>query len=361
MTRGSRLGVRVLVWLHERSLHPSERDAVVGDLLEGYEARTKRDPSAAPRWLLTQTWRSIVPNLHRRFFMSHSIPATAPAAGGRMLNGFSTDLRFAVRLLRRQPLMTVVGVLSLGAGLAFNIVLLTLADVVLVRPLPLRAPHDLALVLSQRETGLNHNFSYPEYRDLRDSARTLNGLVAYTTTEATLAGREGASAIDGEVVSGNFFAALGVPLRAGRGITDADDRAGTAPAVVISERVWRDRLGGGPLTGQILQFNAQAFTVIGVAESRFAGMQIGRRADFWIPLAHFARLSGDDLLSRTTTSWLTLVDAWTPVSRWRPPATSSTRSSAACGPRMAGTSKRWCCGPARGATRCSRSGWSRRS
>jgi predicted permease len=306
MTSGSRLFARALIWLHERSLHETEREAIVGDLLEGFEARAARDGRAAARWLWAQTWRSLVPNVHRRFFIGHSSPAIAPARGGRMLNGLSTDFRFALRVMWRQPVMSIVGIVSLGAGLAFNIVLVTLADAVLVRPLPLRAPHDLALVLLQRETGLNHNFSYAEYRDLRDNARTIDGLVAYSPVEATVAGRDAASTLDGEAVSGTFFSALGVPLRTGRAIVETDDRGGTLPVVVVSERVWRDRLDGAPLSDRILQINGQTFTVVGVASARFAGMQIGRRADFWVPLAH-SPLLGDDNLSRPTVSWLTVV------------------------------------------------------
>ena len=224
-----------------------------------------------------------------------------------MLNGLSTDLRFALRLLKRQPLMSLVAFLSLAAGLALNILLVTIADAALARALPVRDPGRLVVLLLQRESGLMHNFSYPDYRDLSERARALDGLVAYGGVSATLAGSGGAAAIEGEVVSGDFFATLGVPLHAGRALTRADDSAGAPPAAVVSEPLWRDRLGAAQLSGQTVTLNGQPFTVVGVVASRFSGMQVGRKAEFWVPLAHARALTGEDLLPRPTTSWLTVI------------------------------------------------------
>ena len=224
-----------------------------------------------------------------------------------MLNGLGTDLRFALRLLKRQPLMSLVAFLSLTAGLALNILLVTIADAALARALPVRDPGRLVVLLLQRESGLMHNFSYPDYRDLSERARALEGLVAYGGVSATLAGSGGASALEGEVVSGDFFATLGVPLHAGRALTRADDSAGAPPAAVVSEPLWRDRLGAAQLSGQTVTLNGQPFTVVGIVASGFSGMQVGRKAEFWVPLAHARALTGDDLLPRPTTSWLTVI------------------------------------------------------
>ncbi len=294
---------RLALWLHERSLPDDERDAVIGDLVEEV-ARRGADDRRATWWLWAQTCRSLIPNLHRRL----AVPARSiEAGGGGMWNGIGTDLRFALRLMARQPLMTVVGFSSLTAGLALNILLFTVADAALVRPLPLRAATQLVLLLLQRDSGFNHNFSYPEYRDLRDSTRTLEGLVAYSSADATLAGSTGATTIEGEVVSGNFFATLGVPMRAGRSLGTIDDSRAAPPAVVIAEQLWRDRFGGADVNGQVVTLNGQSYAVVGVASSRFAGMQVGRTARFWVPLAHAAALTGEDFLDRPTVSWLTVV------------------------------------------------------
>ncbi len=305
---------RCALWLHERSLAPIEREAIIGDLIEDFHAIEQTSGTrSAQRWIWTQTLGSLGPNLHRRVFTPVITPRTesdlqAAADGGRMFNGLMTDVRFAARLSRRQPLMTLVAFLSLTVGLGLNILLFTLADAALLRPLPLREPNRLVLLLLQRESRLNHNLSYPEYRTLRDRTTTLDGLVAYSSVEATMAGSEGAITTDGELVSGNFFSTLGVPMRTGRTLGVTDDAAAAAPAVVISEQLWRDRFGSAPLSDQsVIVLNGQPFAVVGVADARFAGMRIGVQSRFWLPIAHGRLLSGNDLLERPTVSWLTLM------------------------------------------------------
>jgi putative ABC transport system permease protein len=294
---------RLALWLHERSLPPEERDAIIGDLVEEL-TRQGEDDRRAIGWIWAQTCRSLIPNLQRRL----SRPATlCEAEGGGMLTGIGTDLRFALRLMSRQPLMTLVGFISLTAGLGLNMLLFTVADAALLRPLPLTDPGHLVVLLLQRDSGFNHNFSYPEYRDLRDGTRTLDGLVAYGSVEATLAGSTGATTIEGEVVSGNFFSTLGVAMRTGRALGAMDDDRSAPPAVVIAEQLWRDRLGSAAINGQLVTLNGQTYTVVGVASSRFTGMQIGRAARFWVSLAHASALTGGDFLDRPTTSWLTVM------------------------------------------------------
>jgi putative ABC transport system permease protein len=299
---------RLALWLHERSLPADEREAVVGDLLEGFEARAAHDPRAARRWVWSQTWRSIAHNVYRRTLVDRGIPEPDAPHGGRIVNGIATDIRFAIRLLKRQPTSSFVAVASLTAALGLNVLLVTLADAVLFRPLPLRSPDDLVLVLLQRDNGLNHNFSYPDYADMRDRVKGLEALTAYSMASAAIEGGAGpAQTVDGEAVSGNFFSAVGVPLRSGRALAESDDRRAAPRAIVISERLWRERLASAPPSGQVLSLNGEPYAVVGVADGRFNGMQIGQRASFWVPLAHAAPLVGGDYLGRRTTQWLTLL------------------------------------------------------
>jgi predicted permease len=288
-------------------LRRSERDAVIGDVLEEFSARAEGDLRQARRWIWQQTLRSLAPNLRRRF--RRAVPADHADRTQRRhpMNGFMTDLRFALRLIRREPLASGVAFLSLAAGLALNTVLFTLANAVLFRPLPVDLPAELAVVVLQRPTGLMHNFSYPDYRELASAARLTGGIVAYAPAQATLTGSDAAAVLDGESVSGNFFSALGVAVRHGRGLAAGDDRPEAAPAVVISERLWRGRFARAAIDGQVISLNGHAFTVVGVAASPFAGMEIGRAADFWISIAHGAMLEGSGGLDKPNMSWLTLV------------------------------------------------------
>ena len=234
---------RIALWLFERSLSCHEREAVIGDVIEEFNHRAAVNVSSARRWIWAEACRSAPYNLGRRLRDRRGATDASPQNGARMLNGFVTDLRFAARLLKRQPLVSIVALVSLAAGLGLNILLLTLADAALVRPLPLQDPGRLVLLLLQRESRFMHNFSYPDYEELRRRATLVDSLVAYSQVGSSMAGSDGATSVEGEVVSGNFFMALGVQLRTGRGLSDADDMAGAPPAVVVSEALWRDRFG----------------------------------------------------------------------------------------------------------------------
>jgi len=302
---------RLALWLYERSLAPDERAAVIGDVLEEFDRRAVGNSRAAQRWVWRDTCRSFAPNLRRRLLNPQPtrLERSRLHPGVRMLIGLATDVRFAVRLLSRQPLTTLVAFVSLTAGLGLNVLLLTLADATLVRSLAVREPGGLVLLLLQRDSGLMHNFSYPDYTDLRAQSRTVDGLIAYSPVQATWAGTSESVPLEGEVVSGNFFEVLGIRLRTGRALTVADDKSNVPPTVVVSEAFWRDRLGAPQLSGQTISvvLNGQSHVVVGVAASSFAGTQIGKRSDFWVPLAHSPALTPEDVLARPTTAWLTVM------------------------------------------------------
>ena len=223
------------------------------------------------------------------------------------MNGLATDIRFALRLMRRQPLLTLVAFTSLLIGIALNALLFTITNAVLFRPLALRDPATLSVLLLQRPASLMHNFSYPDYVTLRDSAKQVEGLVAYSVAEATAQGTGIAEVLDGEFVSGNMFTVLGVPVREGRGIMPSDDTASAPPAVVVSQRFWTQHFGTAPLSAQVVTLNGQPFTIVGIAERSFEGMQVGRASAFWVPFAQARALTGQEMLSRPTMSWLTLM------------------------------------------------------
>jgi hypothetical protein len=192
---------RVALWLHERSLAPAEREAMIGDLLEEYEELAADDRRAAARWVWHQTIRSIAANIRRRY--ATPPPTAHRSRGAGPMNGLATDIRFVLRLMRRQPLFTLVAFMSLLIGIALNAMLFTITNAVLFRPLALHDPSALSVLLLRRPQSLMHNFSYPDYVSLRDNARQIDGLVAYGVAEATAQGTGIAEVLDGEFVSGN--------------------------------------------------------------------------------------------------------------------------------------------------------------
>lgn len=296
---------RFALWLAHRTAPARDREAIVGDFLEDFYRIAAVDPAAARRWCRRQALRSLVPGLRRQWR-----PAPPSLSKGRVsMRGFFQDLRFGLRLFRHQPLMAAAGVLSLAIGLGLNILLFTLANAILLRPLPLAGADRLVLLQKQRPTQRAHDFSYPAYLEMqRESAGVFDTITAYANSRAALRTPSGVTAwVEGEYVSGNFFTDLGVPMAMGRRLTVDDDRTGAPPAVIVSSRFWARYFNGETLAGQTVMLNHAPFTIAGVADASFLGMNLGGDASYWVPIAHMQTLDGRDLRDRPTTSWLVLM------------------------------------------------------
>ena len=300
---------RLALWIIEHATPPRDRDAVVGDVIEDFHRLAEHDAAAARRWLRRQARRSLVPGL-RRQWSAASLP---PSTGRIPMRGFLRDLRFGVRLLRHQPLMAAAGMVSLAVGLGLNLLLFAVANAILLRPLPLRDADRLVMLQQQRATGLALDFSYPAYLHLRGaSGGALDMLAAYCSSSATAQVNGRSVSIQGELVTGNLFPGLGVSMTLGRGLSDADDRSGAPPVVVVSEAFWRRHFGTAALSGQGLVLNERAFTIVGVADSRFMGMEIGRHAHFWVPISHMEAIARKDIRASARVPWLALIGRLAP-------------------------------------------------
>lgn len=301
-------------WLVERTTIDADRAAVIGDLDEEFHALVSSDGArAARRWYRRQAMHSIGPNLRRRFRRHGAVTDPDSPSRGTLMTSLLQDLRFGWRSLRRRPLVTLVATASLVVGLGATLVVFTLINAALLRPLPVRDPDRLGVVLEQRERNMNHNFSYQDFVDLSAPLPGFGDLVAYSTVQATLGQADGAEVIPGELVSGSYFPALGIAMKHGRGLGTADDDRSGGPVVVVSETLWQRAGAAGPakLDDATITLNGVRFTVVGVVTRPFRGMQVGRAAQFWAPLRLQPILepagSGGDFLSRPGVSWLTLV------------------------------------------------------
>jgi putative ABC transport system permease protein len=227
------------------------------------------------------------------------------------------DLRLAARSWRRSPALAVAAVATLAVALGANLALFSLLNAVLLRPLPGIAHADrLVNVHRQTADGTTFlGFSHPDYRDLRERTRALDGLAAFNGRGASLADGAGAPELVGiQLVSGNYFDLLGVRPQRGRLISPADDGAPGASAVaVISDALWRRRFGGDDaVVGRTVRVNGFPFTVVGVGPERFSGHFIGFPFEVWVPLANAAQAApGEDLAWRDS-DWLELVGRLAP-------------------------------------------------
>jgi predicted permease len=208
------------------------------------------------------------------------------------------DIRFALRLLLRQPLFTTVAVVALALGIGATTSIFSVANALLIRDLPVDDPSSLVSIsLVDRENTPYHAVSYPEYRDLRDRTRSLAGLVSFTDASVSFSTGGQPERMLGTIVSGNYFEVLGIEPAVGRFFGAGEDRvAGASPVVVLGYSVWQQRFDGKPsVVGRSVLLNGSRYTVVGVAPKGFNGLILGPAPGFWVPSAMEAQVAPSDL------------------------------------------------------------------
>ena len=234
------------------------------------------------------------------------------------------DFSHAVRTLRRSPGFATVVVLALALGIGATTAIFTVIDAILLRPLPVRHPEQLVGFGDPRLVGVTNtgaprtdNFSYPLYVALRDRTRLVPALLASGYSgrfDVALSDAAGTRAepepTRGRLVSGNYFAVLGVRAAAGRTLLADDDRApGAGPVAVISHAYWQRRFGGDPaVVGRTILVNRTPITIVGVAAPGFGGEVVGRQSELWMPLTMQPLLMPhQDWVRDRSVSWLLLL------------------------------------------------------
>src|SRR5512133_1622461 len=155
------------------------------------------------------------------------------------------DLRFAARLFRRTPGVTLVAILSLALGIGANAAIFSLVEALGFRPLPVKDEARLVRLFATTREARRGRLSYPEFQELRKQARSFSAVMAHGMRGAGLTDAQGDTEIVlADVVSGDYFSALGVGAAAGRVLRSADEFPASAPAVVISYGLWQRRFGG---------------------------------------------------------------------------------------------------------------------
>ena len=203
-------------------------------------------------------------------------------SGRNALEKLSQDLRYALRMLRRNPGFTAVAVLSLALGIGANTLVFSVVNALLIRTLPVERPGQLVFLANKSF----NTQSFPNYRDLRDRNKTFAGLIGYRLAPMELESSNGATRIWGLLATGNYFDELGVRPVMGRFFRQADDLIPRAsPYAVLSYNSWRGRFGGDPgIIGKSIRINRLPYTVLGVAPPEFHGTELWYWPDVWVPM-----------------------------------------------------------------------------
>jgi predicted permease len=228
------------------------------------------------------------------------------------------DIRYALRMLRKNPGFTSVVILTLALGIGANTAIFSVINALMLRTLPVREPQQLVAVGDPIHvhswsdgTPRTDLFSYPLYCEVRDHNNVFSSVLASARLDSLQIRIDGGpEKVRGRLVTGNYFETLGVEALLGRTFTGEEDRVpGSDPVVVISYRYWRARLSGDPsVIGRTVRLNNYPFTIIGVAPPEFSGEVVGDQADLWVPMMMEPQVvPGRDYLVTPDTSTLLLI------------------------------------------------------
>jgi putative ABC transport system permease protein len=231
--------------------------------------------------------------------------------GWRWLENLAQDIRYGLRILRRSPGVTAVAILSLALGIGANTAIFSLLNAVVLRMLPVQEPERLIRVMRiapwfKAPVG---SFTNPIWEQVRDQQDVFNGVFAWGDSEFDLAQGGESQFVDGVYVSGDYFNVLGVRPAAGRLLEASDDRRGCPGAAVLSYGFWQQQFGGAEnAVGQMIRLNGSSFPIIGVADKKFFGTEVGIRFDVAIPLcAEPIVAKQNSMLDGRSAWWLSIV------------------------------------------------------
>jgi predicted permease len=210
--------------------------------------------------------------------------------------GIYQDVRYALRMLRRNRWFTIATVLTLALGIGANSAGFALFDEIILKPLPVTNPEGLVLLTRTGGRSPGAWFSYSTFKGLCDFRNLFSGCNAFSTIgnlTLTVDGRDEQLAGGGQLVSGDYYNALGVNPAAGRLITTDDDKAAAdQPVAVISYGLWTRRFNRDlSVAGKVIQLNGNQFTIVGVPAPDFYGLMLGASPEITVPFSMHAKVS----------------------------------------------------------------------
>ena len=220
-----------------------------------------------------------------------------------------SDLRLALRGLRRAPLFAAVAILSLALGIGANAAIFSLLDQLLLRRLAVAAPDELVMFYQDAanmgsNSGSRMN-SYPLFQDLQKRGEPFADVLCRRLVAASVSIGQQTERVQAEIVSGNYFTMLGVKPAVGRVFSpDQDDQLLNGhPVVVLSYPYWVARFAKNPAAvGQVIRVNDTPMTIVGVSEESFNGLDPSRAPQLRVPIKM------QPAMMRESAGWLKMDD-----------------------------------------------------
>jgi putative ABC transport system permease protein len=201
------------------------------------------------------------------------------------------DLRYALRILLKNPGFSAIGILTLALGIGANTAIFSVVNGVLLRPLPFRDPGRL-VIIAERTSYPTISTSYENYLDWRDQSRSFESMEATRGTTITLTGAGEPERINARMATAGIFSMMGISAQAGRTFLPEEDKPNGAPVALLSHGLWQRRFGGSrDIIGKPITLDSQPYTVVGVLPS---GFQILQPADVFLPFTPWAKTLPED-------------------------------------------------------------------
>ena len=204
-----------------------------------------------------------------------------------MLETLLQDLKFGLRVLRRNPGFSLIAILTLALGIGANTTMFSVVNAVLLRPLPFPEPERLMLMQGKGSGSFEGRgpgyFAAPDFRDLATQNRSFAQLGAYSTNTFNLSGGSEPERVNGVSISASLLPTLGVQPLLGRNLTAEEDREGGEKVVLLSHGLWQRQFGAdASVIGRAVRLDEQRYTVIGVLPP---GLNFPSDTELFVPLA----------------------------------------------------------------------------
>jgi putative ABC transport system permease protein len=211
------------------------------------------------------------------------------------IDALRQDLRYGLRMLRRSPGFSATAIVTLALGIGANTAIFTVVDAVLLRPLPYANPDRLVTVGDRNPDGSSANAAFGMMTAWSDRSRTLEGFAGMRPWTPTLVTAGEAERIEAIRVSWNYFDLLGVRPMIGRTFTADDDGVHEwPPYAIVSESLWRQRLGGdSSVVGRTVSLNGRDYRIVGVMPASFQALDSERfyneAVQLWAPIGSYMK------------------------------------------------------------------------
>lgn len=209
---------------------------------------------------------------------------------GRLLQ----DVRYGIRALLKSPAFSIVAILTLALGIGANTAIFSVVQNVLLQPLPYPEPDRLVEISNDYLPAFSHlGISPGDFNDWRRQSTTTSDMAVYSSISQgfNLIGEGESQRVQASYASASLFPMLGIKPVVGRSFVPEEEKAGAAPVIMLSHRLWQSQFGADPaVVNRSITLDTQRYTIVGVLP---AGFQLLRWADLWMPMGQFQ----DDLTS----------------------------------------------------------------